>query len=141
VRDTLYRNQPPIYNCEQANRAYQKLLNTPVTVTIRDTLVLSPETCARLKDDITSKRITNNHVSDQAALIMEYTPEADPLPFATPSNDQVSVLRLGDDPCATYLCANDAVERYGKEHSDNKEVIKVGKESGALRCIWLVIAN
>ena len=102
---------------------------------------MSPETRARLKDDITSKRVTNNRVNDQAALIMEYAPEADPLPFATPSNDHVSVLRLGDGPCATYPCVNDAVERYGKEHSDSKEVIKVGKESGALRCIWPVIAN
>ena len=93
TRDALYRNQPPIYNREQADHAYQKLLDTPVTVTIRDTLALSPKTRAQLKDDITSKRVMmNNRVNNQAALIMEYAPKADPLPFATLSNDHVSVL-------------------------------------------------
>lgn len=35
-RETLYHTQPPIYDKEQVKCAYQKLLDTPVTVTAQE---------------------------------------------------------------------------------------------------------
>ncbi|KAJ8582519.1 hypothetical protein M405DRAFT_750128 [Rhizopogon salebrosus TDB-379] len=140
-REPLYCTQPPIYNREQADRAYQRLLDTPVMVTIRDTLVLSPETRARLREDITSKRVAQGRTSEQAALVMGYIRDLDPLPFPDEPNEHILVLRLGSEPEGPYPCADDAIEWYTKEHPEDKDVLRVGKESGALRAIWLVIAN
>ena len=110
-------------------------------MTIRDTLALSPETRARLREDITSKRVTQGRTSEQAALVMGYIRDLDPLPFPDESNEHVSVLRLGSEPEGPYPCADDTIERYTREHPEDKDVLRVGKESGALRAIWPVIAN
>jgi hypothetical protein len=140
-REPLYRTQPPIYDKEQVERAYQKLLDTPVTVTIRDTLALSPETRARLREDITNKRIINFRPNERNTFLADTT-DSDPLPFASdPSQEHVSVLRLGPDAEGPYPSADDAVERYTREHPEDRDLIRVGKESGALRAVWPVVAN
>jgi hypothetical protein len=81
-----------------------------VTVTICDTLALSPETRAQLREDITSKRVMQARTSEQAALVMGYIQDLDPLPFGSESNEHVSVLHLGSEPGGPYPCADDTIE-------------------------------
>jgi len=93
-REPLYCTQPPICSKEQVEHTYQRLLDTPVMVTIRDTLTLSPETHARLMDDITSKRVINTRPNERNTMLTEAV-NTDPLLFASDSEDHVSVLHLG----------------------------------------------
>jgi len=102
-------------------------------VTIRDMLALSPEMHARLRDDITSKRVINTRPNKRNTMLTEAV-DTDPLPFTSDSEDHVSVLHLG--PTAEGPCphTDDAVEKYMRDHP-------VGKESGALHTVWPVVAN
>jgi hypothetical protein len=67
--------------------------------------------------------------------------DSDPLLFASDPVDHVSVLRLGPTAEGPYPSADDAVERYTHEHPEDRDVIQVGKESGALRAVWPVVNN
>jgi len=65
----------------------------------------------------------------------------DPLPFASDSEDHVSVLHLGpaaEGPCP---CTDEAVKKYMCSNPEDRDVIRVGKESGALCAVWPVVAN
>jgi len=103
-------------------------------------LALSPEMRARLRDNITSKQVINTRPNEPNTMLTEAV-DTDPLPFASDSEDHVSVLRLG--PTAEGPCprTDDAVEKYTCDHPEGSDVIRVGKESGALRAVWPVVAN
>jgi len=67
--------------------------------------------------------------------------DSDPLPFASDSVDHVSVLRLGPTAEGPHQCTDSAVEKYKHQQPEERDVIRVGKESGALRAVWPVVAN
>jgi len=108
---------------------------------IRETLGLSPETRMRFNKDITNKRVINARSNERETFLADAT-GSDPLPFASEiDTEPVSVLHLGPDAEGPYPCADDAVEWYTREHPEDRDIIRVGKESGALRVVWPVVAN
>jgi len=137
----LYRMQPPIYDKEQVEHVYQRLLDTPVTVTIRETLGLLLETQIRFNKDITNKQVINAQSNERETFLADAA-GSDPLLFASElETEPVSILHLGLDAKGPYPCADDTVEQYMCEHPEDCDIICMGKESGALRMVWPVVAN
>ena len=72
--EPAYRTLPPIHDQSIATDVYNCSLNTPVTITQRELLSISPEVRAQLRDAITTRRIPNKD-STQQNLMDEFAPD------------------------------------------------------------------
>jgi hypothetical protein len=141
--EPAYRTLPPIHDQSIATDVYNRSLNTPVTITQRELLSLSPEVRAQLRDAVTTRRIPNKD-SAQQNLINEFTPD-----FESDFTPQLSTFaippRTHQHPPAGATIIPDHFETYLRslrpgESPDPNQLI-VAKESSALRAIQPLVDN
>jgi hypothetical protein len=141
--EPAYRTLPPIHDQSIATDVYNRSLNTPVTITQRELLSLSPEVRAQLRDAVTTRRIPNKD-SAQQNLINEFAPD-----FESDFTPQLSTFaippRTHQHPPAGATIIPDHFETYLRslrpgESPDPNQLI-VAKESSALRAIQPLVDN
>ncbi|KAF7327261.1 Integrase catalytic domain-containing protein [Mycena kentingensis (nom. inval.)] len=69
------RPQPPIYNSGSARAAFEAVMDSPVTMTSRQLLAISPEVCALARDSVTPRRQTEAQAVPQV-LVQDEDPFA-----------------------------------------------------------------
>jgi len=138
--DAAYKTLPPIHDPNIATAVYKRSMETPITITQRELLSLSPEVRSQVRESTTTRRIPNNSATAQNYLQadeedFELTPESVPT-FAvqnahhrTPPTGSIVV----PDPYETYYRSL----KPGEEPDPDRLIVAM--ESGAVRSIFSLI--
>ena len=143
--DPAYKTLPAVHDPSIATDVYKRSMETPITITQRELLSLSPEVRSQVREVTTVRRIPNNPpVTSQNALQQEDE-------FNEGDLDNISSETLFSRPCCVHsrppprgaIIISDPIERYyrslppGQEPDPDRLII--AKESSAVRSIFAVI--
>jgi hypothetical protein len=135
--EPAYRTLPPIHEQSIATDVYNRSLNTPVTLTQRELLSISPEVRAQLRDAITTRRLPNKDATQQN-LTEGFAPDFEN-DFTPQLSNSTIPSRINQHPPPGATIIPDQFETYIRslspgETPDPNQLI-VAKESYALRAI------
>lgn len=133
-----YRTLPPIHDAAIAVDVYKRSLETPVTLTQRELLALSPEVRTRYRDDTTTRRIPIPPEPQPAFLFVDEEDD----PSIEPSYSfALQDKRLPEGA----IIVPDPIEAYYKSlavgEAPDITRLTVAKESTAIRSIFALIDN
>jgi len=135
--EPAYQTLPPIHNQSIATDVYNHSLNTPITLTQRELLSISPEVRVQLRDAITTRCIPNKD-STQQNLTEEFAPNFEndltpqlPMPAISPHINQ------HPPPGATIIPNHfkTYIHSLSPGETPDPNQLIVAKESYALRAI------
>ena len=145
--DPAYKVQPPIYKANIATDVYSRSMDTPITVTQRELLSLSPEVRSQVREAITTKRIPtvgNPETSIEVANFLRIgdSDDEDEVPifptFAIPNSQH----RVPPDGA---LVIPDPIEAYIRSlppgTSPDPDRLVVACENSAVRSIFALVDN
>ena len=143
--DPAYRTLPAIHDPSVAIDVYKRSMETPITITQRELLSLSPEVRSQVREVTTTRRIpTNPPVTSQHSLQLE--DEVDKENSVAPPVDN-----LISRPCCVHgrvppkgaIVVDDPIERYYRSlqpgEAPDPDRLIIAKESSAVRSIFAVI--
>jgi hypothetical protein len=146
--DPAYKTLPAVHDPLIAVDVYKRSMETPITITQRELLSLSPEVRSQVRDVTTTRRIpitypvTSQHslnsLHSENELVDEnpMTPPADNLisrPCCSPSRAPPKGAIVIDDPIERYLRSL----RPGEAPDPDR--LNIAKESSAVRSIFVII--
>jgi hypothetical protein len=147
--DPAYKTLPPIHDPAVATEVYKRSMDTPITITQRELLSLSPEVRSQVRDITTTRRIPNSptHTVSQNTLQLE-----DDLDDDSTDNSLIEMLHLDRSLCRSRtppprgaIIIADPVERYYRSlppgQQPDPDRLFVAKESSAVRSLFAVIDN
>ena len=143
--DPAYRTLPAIHDPSVAIDVYKRSMETPITITQRELLSLSPEVRSQVREVTTTRRMpTNPPVTSQHSLQLE--DEVDKENSVAPPVDN-----LISRPCCVHgrvppkgaIVVDDPIERYYRSlqpgEAPDPDRLIIAKESSAVRSIFAVI--
>ncbi|KAJ3510089.1 hypothetical protein NLJ89_g4871 [Agrocybe chaxingu] len=148
--DAAYRTLPPIHDSRIATAVYDRSLNTPVTITQRELLSLSPEIRAQYRESTTTRRQPTKDTPTQAALLEE-DPIDPPFPeritnslYSLPRSISLASSQHHHPPEGSIVIP-DTYETYYRSlqpgESPDPDRLVVAMESAALRSIVPLVDN
>lgn len=159
--DPAYRNIAPIHDTAIASKVYNRVLDTPLTVTTQELLSLSPEVRAQFREVTSLKRVAKEdqvekpievkygieEVEDDwlSAEEMEYLyPDERPLMGKNVEAKSTEAFLVGPAP-SKAIYTEDPIEQYYRTlrpgEKPDPEKLTVAAESCALRSIIPIIDN
>jgi hypothetical protein len=163
--DPAYRTLPAIHDPSIANTVYNRALETPLTITHRELLSLSPEVRSQVRDAVSSKRTPTKEgtmpIATQANILQDATlaekgPTEEELSYLFPDEDIVPYdFEPYDDPVHTFTAATttpsksaiaaDPFDEYYRTlpagQAPDAAKLHVAKESSALRAVVPLVNN
>ncbi|KDR69122.1 hypothetical protein GALMADRAFT_230903 [Galerina marginata CBS 339.88] len=149
--EPAYRTLPPIHEAAIANTVYNRALDTPVTITQRELLSISPEVRSQIREAVTTRRIpTKDSKDSQEAYLGEQQDEIsstlDELPFGAEHTGSIAIPSSQHrSPPPGSIVIPDPIETYYRTlrpgESPDPDRIVVAKESFALRSIFPLVDN
>ena len=156
--EAAYKTLPPVHDPSIATEVYKRSMETPITITQRELLSLSPEVRSQVRDVTTTRRIPNNPVqSNQNILHLENEPDHRKLSEEHLPDDGLTeqgpeqLFSSPGRPCCVHsripprgaIILDDPIDRYYRslppgEMPDPDRLI-IAKESSAVRSIFAVI--
>ena len=144
--DPAYKTLPPVHDASIATEVYKRSMETPITITQRELLSLSPEVRSQVRDVTTTRRIPNNPVASQPALqsfIVEIDEEEEEMiPAASTFAFQNALHRT---PPEGAIVVPDPIEVYYNSlkpgQAPDLDRLTVAKESTAIRSVFALVAN
>ena len=143
--DPAYKTLPPVHDPTIATDVYKRSMETPITITQRELLSLSPEVRSQVRDVTTTRRIPNsNTVTIQNALHLDDGPDKE-----NASDDAVEALHIR--PCCVHsrvppkgaIILDDPIERYYRSLPPgavpDPDRLIIAKSSSAVRSIFAVV--
>jgi metal-sulfur cluster biosynthetic enzyme len=142
--DPAYKTLPAVHDPSIAVNVYKRSMETPITITQRELLSLSPEVRSQVREVTTTRRMpTNTSVTSQNALQLEH--ELGEEDFSPP------VETLNSRPCCVpkrnppkgAIVIDDPIERYYRSlrpgEVPDPDRLNIAKESSAVRSIFAII--
>jgi hypothetical protein len=139
-----YKTLPPVHDAAIAVDVYKRAMDSPITITQRELLSLSPEVRAQLREVTTTKRIPNPNVATgptiQASL--QATISDDDIPYDTIPAFALSRTDERLPPKGATIVA-DPIEEYYNSLEPGEipslDRLTVAKESTAIRSIHALV--
>lgn len=142
--EPAYKTLPPVHDPAVATEVYKRSMDTPITITQRELLSLSPEVRSQVRDITTTRRIPNNSTVSQVALQLEEDSNA--FMEEELENTSVDALHLKRNckyPPNGAIVVSDPVERYYRSlppgQSPDPDRLIVAKDSSAVRSLLAII--
>ena len=141
--DPAYKTLPPIHDPSIASEVYKRSMETPITITQRELLSLSPEVRSQVREVTTTRRIPNSH---SGANTLSYEEESN-----KENISDASLETLHSRPCCVHsrippkgsIILDDPIDRYYRSLSPGQapdpDRLVVAKESSAVRSIFAVV--
>ena len=145
--EVAYKTLPPVHDPSIATAVYKRSMETPITITQRELLSLSPEVRSQVRDVTTTRRVPNAPPANSHNVLHfenehEHTHESD--------NPKEAMICK---PCCVHkrippkgsIILDDPIDRYyrslppGQEPDPDRLII--AKESSAVRSIFALIDN
>ena len=144
--EPAYKTQPAIYKPSITTDVYSRTMDTPITVTQRELLSLSPEVRAQIREATTTRRVpvqSNQEAPDEATNFLQVeTSDENEIPtvptFAVPNCRHRSPPEgaiVIPDPIETYVQSLP----YGK--SPDPDCLIVSCESASVRSVFALVDN
>src|SRR5277367_4251609 len=83
--DPAYKNSAPIHDPEVATKVYHRYLESPITLTNRELLSLSPEIRSQVRESTTTRRAPQKDTNTQQSYLDQEEGDYDLLNLLTPS--------------------------------------------------------
>ena len=160
--EPAYRTLPAIYDPAVANSVYNRALESPLTITHRELLSLSPEVRSQVRDAVSSKRTPTKEETTQVKICQDTSPPADELSedelsYLFPDEEVVPYDVQGEGPTLAAssfavnqlpndaAIADDLYDEYYRTlpagQAPDKSRLIVAKESYALRAVIPLVNN
>ena len=143
--EPAYRTLPPVYDGKVAAEVYDRAMATPVTLTQRELLSLSPEVRSQMREATSAKRAppkeaaADVHTLATDSMVAAAIDDLDSEPTALGGTTAtfVNSIRQPTIPPPGALVIEDAYDVYLKSlpQGTTPDVLMVAKESSALRSI------
>jgi hypothetical protein len=143
--DPAYKTLPPVHDPVIATEVYKRSMETPITITQRELLSLSPEVRSQVRDVTTTRRIPHNPpVASQNAL--QFNDDHDDEDLDNTSTETMLTRAHcvhNRIPPSGAIVVPDPIERYyrslppGEEPDPDRLII--AKESSAVRSIFAIV--
>jgi hypothetical protein len=149
-QEPAYRTLPPIYDGKIAADVYDRAMATPVTVTQRELLSLSPEVRSQVREATSAKRTTNKEGNakeihtyaedDSIAAALDDIEPGEPQ-YRLPTSTFMNFIHQSKTPPPGSLIIPDPYETYLKTLPIGAipDRLIVAKESSALRSIFPLV--
>jgi len=154
--EAAYKTLPPVHDPSIATAVYKRSMETPITITQRELLSLSPEVRSQVRDVTTTRRIPNNPAPvSQNVLHLEpelYQKDVFDSDVTEGSQDDAQDA-LYSRPCCVHkripprgaIILDDPIDRYYRSlppgQAPDPDRLIIAKESSAVRSIFAVIDN
>jgi hypothetical protein len=145
--DPAYKTLPPVHDPSIATDVYKRSMETPITITQRELLSLSPEVRSQVRDVTTTRRIPHNPViASQNAFRVHFETESDKedldeAPVETLHTRQSCIHKR--IPPRNAIVIDDPIERYYRSlppgQAPDPDRLIIAKESSAVRSIFAVV--
>jgi len=143
--DPAYKTLPPVHDPSIATEVYKRSMDTPITITQRELLSLSPEVRSQVRDVTTTRRVPNNSTSASQNTLQEGEP------YSHEELEEISTEALAMHRSCRHrhefppraVSQPDSMERYirslppGQEPDPDR--LAVAKESSAVRSIFAIV--
>ena len=140
--EPAYRTLPPIHNPLIAETVFKRSMETPITITQRELLSLSPEVRSQVRESTTTRRLPNKDLPTTHALVQQEMDEAEEVTFPTISAFSLPEVTYASDSSVTI---SDPVETYYRllppGFDPVEEALTVSLESSAIRSILAFVDN
>ena len=143
--EPAYRTLPPVYDGKVAADVYDRAMATPVTLTQRELLSLSPEVRSQMREATSAKRAPPKEVTadvhtlatDSMVAAALDDLDSEPTDFGGTTATFINNIRQPMVPPPGALVIEDAYDVYLKSlpQGATPDVLMVAKESSALRSI------
>ena len=136
-----YKTLPPVHEASIAVDVYKRAMDTPIMITQRELLSLSPEVRAQLREVTTTRRIPTNQVTTMQASLQTAISDEDAPYDAVPA----FVLNRPDErvPPKGATIVADPIEEYYNSlepgETPSMDRLTVAKESTAIRSIHALV--
>ena len=141
--DIAYRTLPPVQDPEIAKTVFTRAMDSPLTITQRELLSLSPEIRSQVREITTSRRITTKDIIANQHLLQEG--DSDSLEERDSNNTNTYAMSIGNiqTPPAGALIISDPIETYYKSLNPGEapdfDQLVVALESGAVRSVLAIV--
>ena len=144
--DPAYKTLPPVHDPSIATDVYKRSMETPITITQRELLSLSPEVRSQVREITTTRRIPN------PAQALSFEEESNKENIGDASIDSLPLHTRGiRPPCCVHgkmppkgsIIIDDPIDRYIRSlppgASPDPDRLSVAKDSSAVRSIFAVV--
>ena len=147
--DAAYKTLPPIHDPTIAAKVYNRSMDTPVTLTQRELLSLSPEVRSQVREATTTRRFPNKDGNTAQNYFDMDSEDYDTPPVLTALTEIVPHFAIEHSnhrtPPPGSVIVKDHIEEYYKSLGDGEEPdpnrLLVATESGSIRAVFALIDN